>query len=182
LDVIKDRLYCDAMDSQRRMSALSTVYDIAHSLVRMIAPIVPMTAEEMWEFLPGANAKAASIHLQNFAKVTDVAIDNAAWAKFFAMREQVNTALDIAKKDKIVGSSIAAKVSVLDLDLGFAESLNERYEQLLMMAEVTAGDALSIQAAEGVKCPRCWNVGKPADASHAIHNEICPRCFDVVVA
>ncbi|HIP06334.1 MAG TPA: isoleucine--tRNA ligase, partial [Mariprofundaceae bacterium] len=62
LDVIKDRLYCDAADSERRLSAQSTVYDIAHTLVRLIAPIVPMTAEEIWEFLPGA--EAGSIHLQ----------------------------------------------------------------------------------------------------------------------
>jgi len=98
------------------------------------------------------------------------------------MREQVNTAMDVAKKDKVVGSSIAAKVSIPDLDMAFAKDLNESYEQLLIMAEVTAGDALSIEKADGIKCPRCWNVSKPADSSHDTHNEICPRCFDVVSA
>ena len=178
LDIIKDRLYCDATDSARRMSAQSTLYDIAHTLVRLIAPIVPITAEEIWEFLPGA--EAGSIHLQNFVEVSDVAIDNDGWDKFFAMREQVNTAMDVAKKDKVVGSSIAAKVSIADLDMGFAKSVGESYEQLLIMAEVTSGDALNIEAADGIKCPRCWNVSKPADTTHDIHNEVCPRCFDVV--
>lgn len=180
LDIIKDRLYCDATDSARRMSAQSTLYDIAHTLVRLIAPIVPITAEEIWEFLPGA--ETGSIHLQNFVEVSDVAIDSDAWDKFFAMREQVNTAMDVAKKDKIVGSSIAAKVSIADLDMGFAESVGESYEQLLIMAEVTSGNALNIEAADGIKCPRCWNVSKPADTTHDTHNEVCPRCFDVVTA
>jgi len=179
LDIIKDRLYCDAADSTRRMSAVSTVYDIAHVLVRLIAPIVPITAEEMWEFLPGS--EAGSIHLQNFKEVSKVSIDNEAWERFFAMREQVNTAMDVAKKDKIVGSSIAAHITVPDLDMGFADTVGESYEQLLIMAKVEAGDALHIQATEGIKCPRCWNVGQPADATHAMHNELCPRCFDVVI-
>ncbi|MDX8395476.1 MAG: class I tRNA ligase family protein, partial [Mariprofundaceae bacterium] len=178
LDVIKDRLYCDAADSQRRLSAQSTVYDIAHVLVRLIAPVLPFTAEECWEYLPGS--EEGSIHLQEFPKVTDVAIDTVAWDAFFTKREEVNTALDMAKKDKVVGSSIAAHVSVSNLDASFAESLGETYEQLFIFAKVSAADELSIQAAEGTKCPRCWNVGEVADASHDTHNEICSRCFKVV--
>ncbi|MDQ7059430.1 MAG: class I tRNA ligase family protein [Ghiorsea sp.] len=62
LDVIKDRLYCDEADSPQRLSAQSTLYDIAHTLVRLIAPIVPMTAEEIWEFLPDAQAMEVFIY------------------------------------------------------------------------------------------------------------------------
>ncbi|MDX8398561.1 MAG: isoleucine--tRNA ligase [Mariprofundaceae bacterium] len=180
LDIIKDRLYCDAIDSERRMSAQSTLYDIAHTLVRLIAPIVPVTAEEMWDFLPGSTPE--SIHLQNFSEVSSVEIDQASWQRFFSMREQVNTAMDIAKKEKIVGSSIAAKVTVPELDLGFSEMLGESYEQLLIMAQVSAGEQLHIEAANGVKCPRCWNVSEPADASHDVHADVCPRCFEVVAS
>jgi len=178
LDVIKDRLYCDPSDSARRMSAISTVYDLAHTLVRLIAPIVPMTAEEIWEFLP--NAEAGSIHLQTFNKVEDVTIDQAAWNKFFTMREQVNTAMDIAKKDKVIGSSIAAAVSIPGLDTAFAESLGESYEQLLIVANASAGENLSIEAAAGSKCPRCYVIATPAHPEHDTHHAVCPRCFAVV--
>ena len=178
LDAIKDRLYCDAASSARRMSAQSTLYDIAHTLVRLIAPIVPITAEEMWEFLPGA--EAGSIHLQTFTEVTPVAIDTAAWGAFFTMREQLNTAMDMAKKDKVVGSSIAAKVTIPNLDMGFAEAVGESYEQLLMVAHAQTGDALSIQATDGIKCPRCYVVSSPVNPEHEVHNELCARCFDVV--
>jgi len=178
LDVIKDRLYCDAADSSRRASARTTLYDIADTLIRLIAPILPFTAEEAWEHLPGSDER--SIHLQTFHAVDDFSIDEASWESFFAIREQVNTALDQAKKDKIVGSSIAARVTVPDLDAGFAEAVGESYEQLFIVAKVQSGNVLNVSAAEGVKCPRCWNVGAPAHPEHEIHNELCTRCFEVV--
>ncbi|MDQ6960017.1 MAG: isoleucine--tRNA ligase, partial [Mariprofundaceae bacterium] len=178
LDIIKDRLYCDAADSNRRASARATLYDIADTLIRLIAPILPFTAEEAWEHLPGSDGQ--SIHLQTFHAVDDVSIDEAAWDAFFAVREQVNAVLDQARKDKIVGSSIAACVTVPDLDAAFAESINESYEQLFIVARAQPGDALSVSAAEGTKCPRCWNVGLPAHPEHIEHNELCSRCFEVV--
>jgi len=180
LDVIKDRLYCDAADSERRKSTRATLFDLADTLIRLIAPILPFTAEEAWEHLPGSDEK--SIHLQTFHPLADIRIDEAAWETFFVIREQVNTALDQAKKDGVIGSSIGASVTVPELDSGFAESLGETYEQLFIVAEVQAGDALSVSPAKGVKCPRCWNVGAPAHPDHAIHNELCRRCFEVVAA
>jgi len=149
-------------------------------LVRLIAPIVPMTAEEIWEFLP--DAEAGSIHLQTFNTVETVNIDTAAWDKFFAMREAVNTEMDVAKKDKIIGSSVAAKVSIPDLDASFANAVGESYEQLLIVAEANAGDTLNITAVGGRKCPRCYVVGTPVDPAHDVHNELCARCLDVVTA
>ncbi len=178
LDVIKDRLYCDAADSERRRSARATLYDLADTLIRLIAPVLPFTAEEAWEHLPGSDEK--SIHLQTFHPVADIRIDEAAWEKFFEIREQVNTALDQAKKDKVVGSSIAATVTVPNLDASFAEQLGESYEQLFIVAKVAAGEAISVKVADGVKCPRCWNVGEAAHPDHAVHNELCGRCFEAV--
>jgi len=177
LDVIKDRLYCDAQDSTRRASARATLYDLADTLIRLIAPLLPFTAEEAWEYLPGSDDK--SIHLQTFHSVADTSIDEAAWEAFFAIREQINTALDQAKKDKVIGSSIASTVTA-NLDASFAVALGETYEQLLIVAKVEAGDVISVKASDGIKCPRCWNVAAPHDASHAEHPELCPRCFDVV--
>ncbi|MFQ5344869.1 MAG: isoleucine--tRNA ligase [Mariprofundus sp.] len=153
LDVIKDRLYCDGADSKRRASARATLYDLADNLLRLIAPIVPFSAEEAWEHLPGTDSQ--SIHLHHFHPVADISIDEAAWEAFFALREQVHAAFDQAKKDKIIGSSIAATLTVPDLDHAFADKLGESWEQLLMAAKVESGAAISIRPAEGIKCPRC---------------------------
>ncbi len=178
LDVIKDRLYCDAADSPRRASARATLYELTDTLIRLIAPVLPFTAEEAWEHLPGSDAK--SIHLQTFHPVADISIDETAWDAFFAVREQINTALDQAKKDKVIGSSIAATVTVPNLDASFTEALGETWEQLFIVAKVEAGGTVTVKAANGIKCPRCWNVSEAAEPEHAVHHELCPRCFEVV--
>ena len=178
LDVIKDRVYCDATDSHRRRSARATLYDLADTLIRLIAPILPFTAEEAWQFLPASETE--SIHLQAFVDLDDIDVDDAAWEAFFALREQVNTALDQAKKEKVVGSSIAAGVIVPGLSALKSDAFGEPWEQLFIVADVREGDALSVSPAEGVKCPRCWNVGQPAEPDHAVHDALCSRCFGVV--
>jgi len=177
LDVIKDRVYCDAPDSARRASARATMHEIADALIRMLAPILPFTAEEAWGCLPGAARE--SVHLQTFASATAPEVDDAAWEAFFALREQVNTALDAAKKEGRIGSSIAAEVTAPDA-AGLAARLGEPLEQLLIVAAVREGDAVSVAPADGVKCPRCWIVGQPAQPDHAVHGALCPRCFAVV--
>jgi len=179
LDVIKDRLYCDAATSRRRTSARSTVFDLADTLIRLIAPVLPFTAEEAWEHLPGSDEN--SIHLQTFRPVADINIDDDAWTTFFAIREQVNTALDEAKKGKIIGSSIAATIAVPNLDISFSKSIGETYEQLFITAKVEPGEVILVKPVEGgIKCPRCWNVGAPAQPGHKVHNALCPRCFEVI--
>ncbi len=180
LDVVKDRIYCDVPESGRRRSARATIYEIADTLIRLVAPVLPFTAEEAWQYLPASDS--GSIHLQEFASVNDVQIDEAAWERFFAIREQVNTALDVAKKDKVVGSSIAAAVHVPGLEADLAEQLGESFEQLLLVARATPGEHLRVEAHAGVKCPRCWVVGEPADSTDATHSELCPRCYEVVEA
>jgi isoleucyl-tRNA synthetase len=71
-------------------------------------------------------------------------------------------------------------VTIPDLNMGFAEAVDESYEQLLIVAQAQAGDTLQIQAVAGVKCPRCYVVGTPADNAHEVHNALCQRCLDVV--
>ncbi len=179
LDVLKDRLYCDARDSHRRRSAQSTLHDLANTLIRLIAPIIPFTADEAWEHF--AAAEAGDIHLETLADTPAVAIDEEAWSRFFEMREQVNAKLDEAKKDKRIGSSMEAHVVVPGLDTGFAEAVGESFEQLLIVSRVEPGPELEVHAAQGCKCPRCWNIAQPADARHPVHDKLCRRCFEVVV-
>lgn len=178
LDVLKDRLYCDARDSHRRRSAQSTLHDLANAIIRLIAPIIPFTADEAWEHFAGAGA--GDIHLETFIDIPPVSIDEEAWSRFFQVREQVNAKLDEAKKDKRIGSSMAAHVIVPELDPGFAEAIEESFEQLLIVARVEPGQELEVFPAQGCKCPRCWNIAQPADASHPVHDKLCQRCFEVV--
>lgn len=178
LDVIKDRLYCDPIASPRRRSARATLHDLADALIRLIAPILPFTAEEAWDHFPGA--WGASVHLHLLPEVEDVHVDEQAWQAFFALREKVNMALDQAKKDGLIGSSLAAAITLPKADLEVAERIGEPLEQLLIVAAVSSGNSIIVAPATGVKCLRCWNVGEPADPKHPVHNTLCPRCFAVV--
>ncbi len=181
LDVIKDRLYCDAEDAPRRRSVRATLYDLADVLIRLIAPILPFTADEAWGHFAGA--RDVSVHLATFREIdADFDVDEAAWERLFALREQVNGALDEAKKAKLIGSSLAARVVLPgeEKDYDWARALGEPLTQLLIVAAVDFGDALAVHPACGCKCPRCWNVGAPAQPAHPVHGALCPRCFAVV--
>ena len=178
LDVIKDRLYCDAPDSARRCSARATLYQIVDHLIRLIAPILPFTAEEAWAHLPSSSDE--SIHLQTFRTTKTVSIHEAAWFHFEELREQVNCALDIAKKEKKIGSALEACVTISEGSHKLLQTLGEPLEQLLIVAEVRVGDAIRVELAEGLKCPRCWNVSVAADPTHAEHAELCARCLSVI--
>jgi len=180
LDVIKDRVYCDEAVSHRRQSARSTMYDITNVLIRLIAPIIPITAEEAWEYFSDSGS---SIHLELFEPVEDSDVGLFPWVNtLLPLRDLVNSALDDAKKDKIVGASLAAQVNIPGLDLTLAEQVGETFEQLFMVAKVTTfdGEGITVTAAEGTKCPRCYVVGEPADATHEVHNKLCDRCLEVV--
>jgi isoleucyl-tRNA synthetase len=148
-------------------------------MIRLTAPILPFTAEEAWGHFAGE--AAGSIHLQTFASCDAVSVDETPWERLFTLREQVNTALDQAKKDGVVGSSIAAAITIPEAaDQAWVEVLGGPLTQLLIVAAVAKGEVLSITPVDGIKCPRCWNVGTPAHAEHEVHSELCSRCFSAV--
>ncbi|MDQ6963027.1 MAG: isoleucine--tRNA ligase [Mariprofundaceae bacterium] len=178
LDVIKDRLYCDQANSVRRRSARASLHQIADTLIRLIAPILPFTAEEAWAHLPASVDE--SIHLQTFDEVLEVGIHHEAWAHFESLREQVNSALDVAKKDKHIGSALEADITIPKESYDLLAVLGEPLEQLLIVASVASGTEVTVAHSTGNKCPRCWNIGHAAHPEHAVHSELCGRCFSVI--
>lgn len=195
LDVLKDRLYCDATASPRRRSAQTTLYLLARSLTTLMAPVLPFTAEEAWEHLPG---ERESVHLQEFHRLTEVPQDpaaDAAFARLFALRDEVNHALEGLRRQGIIGKSLEAAVvlegdrTTLDGDL---LATGARLEELCIVSQLARGTApeasqvypglrLGVERASGVACPRCWQVvAEPA--GHAGHPELCRRCLEVVMA
>jgi isoleucyl-tRNA synthetase len=107
LDILKDRLYISAAEGTPRRSAQSTLYDLLQDLVRLLAPILSFTAEEVWDYLPGAD-KPASVHLAPFPEPAPGFPDEALLAKYdliFKVRDEINRQMDLAKKSKVVSSS-----------------------------------------------------------------------------
>jgi isoleucyl-tRNA synthetase len=188
LDVSKDRLYTLRADSAERRSAQTAVYVIADGLTRLIAPVLSMTAEEIWTHLPGSRDE--SVHLALFptdtARWEDAGLV-ARWRGLLEIRGAVNVALEAARQQKSIGTSLQARVSLAAS--GEQATLLEAHAALLPTLFITSaveirriaqgGLAVTIARAEGEKCPRCWRY-VPAAIAEGDLAGLCDRCVDAV--
>ena len=182
-DIIKDRLYTFAPRNKARRSAQTALLQIADALARMLAPILVFTCDEIWENLP--NRAEPSIHLALLPKAAEKSPEEllAEWERLFAIRDDVLRALEEARVAKQIGSSLQAKVtlhasgSVLELLQRHQNDL--RY--LFIVSDVDLGNSpagdvsISISAANGEKCERCWNYSTRVGESER-YPTVCERC------
>lgn len=190
-DVSKDRLYTLAAGSSERRSAQSAMFLIADGLARLLAPILPVTADEMWRHLPGA--RTDSVHLAEFPAPATVAalVDGeltARWTRLIGIREEVNQKLEVARQAKTIGNSLGARVTLRAG--GASGTLLDRYRaelpMLLIVSQVAlelTGDnerlAIDVERAEGHKCARCWRVvGEISSGGDT--DGLCDRCVTAI--
>ncbi len=198
LDIVKDRLYCEEKDSAKRRSAQSAMFLVLDGLVRLIAPILAFTSNEIWLAMPHRTADdARHVMLNDMAAPVEGAVcDEAYWDKLFALRTDVNKALELARNEKLVGKSLDAELTLYVTDAAaFAPLQGSDFEALFIVSKVQVVDGagagftgeafpgvtVAVQASQAPKCSRCWvhseDVGKdPA------HPELCPRCAAAVAA
>lgn len=197
LDISKDRLYADAEKSLRRRSAQTVMYDILLDLVRLVAPVIPHTADEVWNYIPGTDVE--SVQLTDMpeadAKQLDEALE-AKWDRLVEIRDEVNKALEEARREKIIGQSLSASVAIYpgeEAEKALKEA-EERLKELFIASHVMLypssekspedavqleGLAVVVKPAEGEKCERCWII-TPEVGSDADHPTLCSRCATVV--
>jgi len=190
VDVTKDRMYTLGVRSHERRSTQTAMYIICEGLARLLAPLLPATADDLWRFLPGT--RSASVHLEEFPKVDGLS-DRAlldVWKRLLEVREQVNAALEQKRKDKIIGTSLGASV-VLRASGPVAALLDARRSDLPMLLNVSAvslhvgslaGDdvvQVEVDKAAGVKCDRCWRV-VPTVRTEPKWAGICDRCVEAL--
>lgn len=184
-DIIKDRLYIFAPRSVERRSAQTALYKIADSLCKLMAPILVFTADEAWENLPGQ--RVPSVHIAEFPQLEEV--DNSglasSWEQVFALRDEVLRALEAARNDKKIGSSLEAKV-LLTTDAATTRLLLDYYQQLryifiVSQVEVHEGTEFGVEIlkADGQKCERCWNYSVRVGDSEK-YPTVCERCADAL--
>ncbi|MFZ3209378.1 MAG: isoleucine--tRNA ligase [Geobacteraceae bacterium] len=198
LDILKDRLYTSRTDSLERRSAQTVIYLILEALVRLLAPILSFTTDEIWGYMPKRDE--ASVHLSQFPPLAPAYRDEALverWDKIIRLRGEVSKALELARVKKVIGHSLDAVVIIdapgelkgflkgyageLDsvfivskVDLTTAVRPDEGYE-----SNVTEGLRIKVEAAPGEKCERCWRYDEEIGAD-AGHPTICPRCLAAV--
>ncbi|MDR1048617.1 MAG: class I tRNA ligase family protein, partial [Synergistaceae bacterium] len=199
LDASKDRLYVEAPDSLPRRSAQTAMWEVLHSVTRMLAPILSFTAEEIWQemrnidpFLP------ESVFLSDFPKPDTSALDealDARWEKVLALRGAVSRALEGLRAAKTIGTSLEARVRVAKTPQGspLAELASaftpEEMADIAIVSKFEWADAgsagfvrdgetgfeIAADAARGVKCPRCWKYSETPE-----EDGLCPRCAEVL--
>ncbi|MFC2503170.1 MAG: isoleucine--tRNA ligase [Cardiobacterium sp.] len=186
LDIIKDRQYTVATDNRARRSAQTAIWHILEAMVRWLAPILSFTAEEIWQHMPGARAE--SVFLARFYDGLvgyDEAFDAAYWAELIHVREEVNVALENARKDGRIGGSLEAALHITAPEASYHNlaRLGDELRFLFITSAVTLepGDALSVtvKKAEGDKCERCWHI-LPTVNSNPAYPGLCPRCVENV--
>jgi isoleucyl-tRNA synthetase len=191
VDVSKDCLYTFAAASPSRRSAQTVMFHIVDGLARLIAPILPVTAEQLWKALPGA--RAASVHVADFpshdvlSSWVDPAIA-ADWQQLLALRSAVNGEIEARRKEKLFGTSLGAAVRLCaaDGDLALLKKHEASLPMLLIVSDVRvdaapAGSplAMAVSKAEGVKCERCWRI-VPAVTDEEGREGLCDRCVEAL--
>ena len=197
LDVIKDRLYCDAVDSFSRRSAQSAIFTILDGLVRLLAPILAFTAEEIWAAMPhraGDDTESVLFNdMPDFNPALVLAPEREEqWEKLLNLRDDVNKALELARAEKVIGKPLDAEVTIYLDEEGakaFESIKDENLSLLFIVSKVTAvrgsgagyaaqafkGAVIEVKASTAPKCVRCWvhdeRVGECAE-----HPQLCPRC------
>jgi len=198
LDILKDRLYTFSPTGVERRSAQTVLFELAQGLALWMSPILSFTAEEVWQYLslPG---KTESIFINSLPLPpsewkNDALVEK--YEKIRILREEVLKALEISRKNKVIGSSLAAQVRLFTE--GEALKVLKEYEkqlptlfivsQVLLVYEMeeptyksenVAGLQILVLPAEGEKCERCWNFSTTVK-KNATHPELCDRCVKVM--
>jgi isoleucyl-tRNA synthetase len=189
-DVLKDRLYTSAARSGARCSAQTVLWRVLDTLVRLFAPVLPFTSDEVWQamgeagLLPASESNeakeraATSVHLQRYADWAAPAApeDDARWQRLLAWRDIVLKALEEARREKRIGTSLEARVEMLvpAPDQALLDGARADLPALFIVSQVSFTPAAAagavVHRAEGDKCQRCWNYA--AD----VVDGLCGRC------
>ncbi|MGC9157990.1 MAG: isoleucine--tRNA ligase [Terracidiphilus sp.] len=190
LDVLKDRMYTFAPTSLARRSAQTALWRIAEALVRLVAPIMSFTADEVWEYLPRVKGREASVHLALFPQPEEIFSEDPAplleeWKQIFVVRNAALILLENERQAKRIGKSLEAQLKItasgelFDLLRRHSAGLKE----ILNVSEVSVfegeNSGMVVLPASGSKCARCWNY-MPEVSNYGIWENVCRRCQDAL--
>jgi isoleucyl-tRNA synthetase len=177
-DIRKDSLYCDAPSSPKRRAYRTVLDTVFHALVRWLAPVLCFTTEEVWlTRYPGE----ASVHLLEWPEIDAAWRDDALgakWALVRASREQVTEAIEPLRREKVIGSSLEARVLVPQDEENAIDLDEEVLKEIYIVSELEAGgtDRIEVTRTERLKCGRCWRHMPEVDEEGGL----CGRCAEVV--
>jgi isoleucyl-tRNA synthetase len=200
-DVLKDRLYISAPKSPGRRSAQTAIWRIGEALVRLLAPIMSFTSEEVWDYLPKSAERGKSVHLALFPSAAEIlgaasaavpagGQDGEDWTTLRAVRDEALKALEEARNSKLIGTGLEAQVTLTASD-PIHSVLSRHADQLRYLFIVSAvslvqgsgngtgGVHVEVKKADGAKCERCWNYSTHVGEDKG-YPTVCERCSAVL--
>ena len=203
LDILKDRLYTLGANSWERRSSQTILAYILGTLVRITAPFIPFTTEEVWRYLPAEMKTQESVHLADWVNLDQRFINNdlrVQWEQLFKVRAEVLKIIETKRREGMIGNSLASRVvlSLADPELRhFLEGCRSLLPMVFIVSQVEikeyntgdddckvsvpASDILGlyilVEKARGTKCVRCWNWSETVGQDKS-HPGICRRCVD----
>jgi isoleucyl-tRNA synthetase len=195
MDVLKDRMYTSKADSKERRSGQTAMYIVLDTMIKLMAPILSFTAEEVWQHLSKSDR---SIHLEEMPEVNPAWMDedlDESWSRMIEVRGEILKRLEIARTEKMIGHSLDALVQVFTA--GSTYELIEQFEDQLasicivseaelfgeevpipddaVASEIIEHLNIRVSKAYGEKCPRCWQFRTTIGEDPA-HPDICAKC------
>jgi len=201
LDIVKDRAYVEGKESVARRGAQTVMYEILNALVRLLAPILVFSADEIWSYIPG-HKEGSDIQIEEMPKAKKEWLDEdllEKWEKILDLRYDITKALEIARQEKLINHSLTAKVDLYPQDeetFAFLSQLSNLAEIVIVsrlvvhqaseeaaqeakQGEYFAGVKISVTSAPGGKCERCWMYSEEVGSDNE-HPELCPRCLSII--
>ncbi|MEG0550860.1 MAG: isoleucine--tRNA ligase [Vagococcus sp.] len=196
LDFAKDVVYIEAEDNYDRRSMQTVFYEVLVTLTKLMTPILPHTAEEIWSYLQEEEEYVQLAELPGFTEFADQAEILDLWNNFMSLRDNVLKALEEARNEKLIGKSFEAKVTIYPSEpiKVLTEALNTNLAQVLIVSdfEVAAVNAevpekaikfddvaILVEHATGETCQRCRAI-KEDVGSHEKLPTLCHRCASIV--
>ncbi len=188
LDVSKERLYVLSPDSPKRRSAQMAMYHVLKGMLLLMAPVLTFTAEEAWWHLPKDEGDPESVHLGAFPEVPEEWMDETLeqrWERLLGIRDEVNRALEEARRKKEIGHSLDAEVTIRGPNevVEFLRTFGDDLREILIVSQVKLEEGRELQVlvskARGQKCARCW-VYDPEVGVSELYPDLCPRCIAVL--
>ena len=199
LDVLKDRLYVEKANSISRRAAQTTIYIILDAMTKLIAPILAFTSEEIWKYMPHRKSdETESVLFNSMPEKIDINVTEDfvhMWDEISNIREDVKKALEIARKNKVIGSSLEAEVTLYCSGslFDFVSSIEKNLKEVFIVSQVNVKNvgqgeylgekvnelSISISHADGKKCERCWSFSDTVGKNSTKEN-ICSRCAAIL--
>ncbi|MEH7234845.1 isoleucine--tRNA ligase [Bacillus sp. JJ1562] len=197
LDFAKDILYIEPANQHDRRSIQTVLHEALLSLTRLVTPILPHTADEVWSHIDSVKEESVQlVDMPNSVEIPNADQLEAKWDSFMELRDDVLKALETARNEKVIGKSLAASITLYPNNetKALLDSVEENLKQLFIVSGFEIGGSyeeapanaqafdqvkIVVGVAEGETCDRCWVV-TPTVGEDQDHPTLCSRCASVV--